>query len=131
MERNAHLTAHVVARKLQKAGFVRSANSVMIKRRKQRLNGVKRGYSAHELAECFGVTAGDVCNWIKRGLLEAKPRKDSNAGGNGDHPWLIRGKAVRDFVVNHTSLVRIGRVEKFWFVDLLTNTHADKDGGSV
>ena len=103
----------------------------MIYRRKQRLNGVKRGYSANELAECLGVTAGDVCSWIKRGLLEAKPRKDSNAAGNGEHPWLIRGKAVKAFVVDHTSLVRLGRVDKYWFVDLPANAVADSEGTSV
>ena len=131
LESNAHLTAHVVARKLRAKGFRRSPNAVVIKRRQMQWSDAGLGYSAHELGQCLGLTSGTICAWIRRGLLEAKPRIDSTAAGNGEHPSLISSEAVKRFIVEHTSLVRIGRVDKYWFVDLLTNKSADREGRSV
>ena len=128
--RNGHMTAFAISRKLAKKGFRRSPNAVVIKRRKLRCQA-RRGYSAHELGELMGGRSGMICAWIERGLLKAVPRKDHGPTGKGEHPWLIRPADVRTFIVNHTSLVRLGLCDKHWFVDLLTNHYADKDGATV
>ena len=130
LERGAHLTSRAISRRLRGGGFRRSENAVQVKRLELRLRE-RRGYSAHELGQLMGVTAGMICDWIRRGMLEAKPRLDHNGAGNGEHPWLIRPGAVKRLVRDHTSLLRLGRVDKYWFVDLMTNTTADREGGPV
>ena len=132
LDRNQHLTSRVLSLRLRKAGFPRSTTAVRIKRLQQRCRE-RRGYSASELSELMGVTPGTICKWIQRGLLKAKRRTDHNAGGpnGGEHPWLIRSRAVKQFIVENTSAVHLGRCDKHWLVDLLTNKQADSDGATV
>ena len=59
MERGSHLTSRTISHRLRKAGFRRTENAVQGKRLKMRAR-TRRGYSAHELGQLMGVTAGMV-----------------------------------------------------------------------
>ena len=38
----------------------------------------------------------------------------------GGNAWLIKDKDVRDFIVNNVNLIDLRKVDKYWFVGLLT-----------
>jgi hypothetical protein len=78
------------------------------------------GYSACSLASAFGVDVHKVCRWIQRGLLQAKPRGTARTDKQGGDTWWIPMAAVRHFVMRAPEEIDLARVEKFWFLDLVT-----------
>lgn len=77
------------------------------------------GYSAAQLAACFGVAGHTVEGWIRKGLLNAK-RSDTLNGMR--YPWVIRERDVIAFVFEHPREFTLRKVDQTWFLDLM-NEH--------
>jgi hypothetical protein len=76
--------------------------------------------SAHQTAECFGVDAKTVTRWISLGLLRADRRGTERVAEQGGDMWFIREKYLRRFVLENLNQVDLRKVDKYWFVDLIT-----------
>ena len=72
------------------------------------------------LAAAFGVDAHKVCTWIHRGLLRADRRGTDRTRQQGGDTWWIPISSVRKFILRAPEEIDLARVEKFWFLDLLT-----------
>lgn len=125
LEENAHCVPDVLYQIFKRAGYRRSATAIMVQRRKLRLRYADGCYSGESLAELLGVDGKTVTNWITRGWLKASKRGTRLARHDRDH-WVITDDEVRRFVRNYTAHVDIRRVDKFWFVDLLTGDSRSK-----
>jgi len=116
-----HLPRSGVQRRLAAAGFQRSRAAIAVKMTRMRIKRNLDGYSANTLAIAFGVDTHKVLLWIRRGLLEAERRGTDRADSQGGDSWWITHKSVKQFVFRAPDEVDLCRVEKFWFLDLLTD----------
>lgn len=120
LERWGHLTAAVIQRKLKEAGFGRSVNGVHLKIKRERIKQNLDGYSATALALAFGIDSHKITYWINRKMLIASRRgTDRTASQGGDTFWITH-TAARDFVLAYPDEVDLRKVDKWWFLDLVT-----------
>ncbi|HMF79185.1 MAG TPA: hypothetical protein VK604_26230 [Bryobacteraceae bacterium] len=120
LERFGHLTAAAIQRHLARAGFQRSCAAIQLKLTRLRIKQNLDGYSACALAAALGVDVHKVCLWIKRGLLQAQPRQTRRSKEQGGDTWWIAIPAVRRFILRFPEEIDLARVEKIWFLDVLT-----------
>src|ERR1700691_1114197 len=120
LERWGHLTDAVIQRKLKAAGFHRSVNGIHLKMKRLRIKQNLDGYSANTLALAFGVDSHKVTHWIHRNMLRATRRGTERTERQGGDTYWIAHKAVHDFVLAHPDEIDLRKVEKWWFLDLLT-----------
>lgn len=119
LERFGHLTATSIQRQLARGGFQRSRAAVQLKVTRLRIKGNLDGYSANSLAAGLGVDTHKVCTWIRRGLLRADRRRTARSAEQGD-AWWIPLSSVRKFVLRAPEEIDLSRVEKLWFLDIVT-----------
>ncbi len=115
---NARYSPITIKKRLEKAGFQRSIASIVLKRKRMRFLSNLKGMSACLCAEFLGVDIHSVLNYIKSGLLKAeKIRCDQQ----GKFNYFIRETTLRRFIINNPELVDLRKVEKHYFIELLSN----------
>ena len=120
LERWGQLTDAVIQRKLKAAGYSRSLNGIHLKLKRLRIRQNLDGYSAYSLAEAFGVDWHKVGSWIRRNMLRATRRGTDRTQAQGGDTYWITHPAVRDFVLRYPDEIDLAKVEKLWFLDLVT-----------
>jgi DNA-directed RNA polymerase specialized sigma24 family protein len=121
LQRDGYLSDHVIARRLQRAGFERTTTAVHLKMRRLRIKQNLDGYTARALSEAFGIDVHMVMRWIRLGQLKAMRRGTERREAQGGDMWWIANSDVKKFVVTFPEQVDLAKVEKFWFMDLLTD----------
>ncbi|MFV0623773.1 hypothetical protein ACBY01_07160 [Sphingomonas sp. ac-8] len=100
---------------LKRAGYRRTETAVVVRSKRLHISRVPEdSFSATELAQLFGVDGKAVTSWIEKGWLKAT--RASDAAGS---PYRIKPAAIRTFIMDNVSLLKLGRVDPHWFVDLL------------
>ena len=79
------------------------------------------GMSAHDLAYCLGVDEHFITRAIKGSRLKAEPRGTARTEAQGGDSYYIQRKDIRTYVTNWLNEIDIRKVDKYWFVDLLTS----------
>lgn len=120
LERFGQLSPRGIKRRLEAAGYSRSIAAIQVKLNRNRIKSNLDGYSACGLAEAFGVDVHKVMTWIRRGLLRAKRRGTERTLSQGGDIYWIPQREVRRFVLRAPEEIDLARVEKIWFLDLLT-----------
>lgn len=121
---NVHRSVAWIRESLRKKGYtLRSEASIATMRKRIQCSVVNNGnsYSACELGYLMGKDSRQVCLWIKHGLLKATPRTDAIDpfhGGVADR-WLIKPKAVREFIFKYPAYVDLPLVDKHWFLTIM------------
>jgi hypothetical protein len=121
LERWGHLTDAVIQRKLKAAGFQRSIQGIHLKMKRLRIRQNLDGHSAYSLATAFGVDAHKITYWITRKMLTATRRGTERSESQGGDTYWITHTAVREFVLAYPDEIDLWKVEKWWFLDLLTS----------
>jgi hypothetical protein len=121
LERFGHLAPSGIQRQLARAGYPRSIAAIQLKRTRSRIVRNLDGYSACGLAEAFGVDVHRVLAWIRRGLLKAQRRGTDRTAAQGGDIWWIDRREVKRLILRAPEEIDLARVEKIWFLDLLTN----------
>jgi hypothetical protein len=122
LENHSYKHPDVIARIFRANGFKRTATAIVVKRKRLHCDTVDiENYTATQLAGEFGVDIKVITRWIEKGWLKASRRGTSRSKQQGGDMWWIKRKHVRDFVVESIGVVDIRKVDKIWFVDLLTN----------
>jgi len=67
------------------------------------------------------VDSHKVTRWIGAGLLEAERRGTARTELQGGDTWLIFRAEVKEFVLRCPDEYDLGKVEKWWFLDLITD----------
>lgn len=117
LERNGHNLPETIQKKLKQAGFNRTLTAIEIKRKRMRCLQDIEGYTATSLAECLGIDYHCIKRAIEKGHLKAKKRETKQQKPN----WYILPKHIRQYIIDNISEIDIRKVDKFWFVDILTN----------
>ena len=116
-----HLSYTGIQRKLAEAGFQRSCAGIAVKVTRLRIKSNLDGYSATSLAAAFGVDAHKVLTWMRRGLLASSRRGTLRRPEQGGDSWWISREQVRRFILRYPEEIDLARVEKFWFLDIITD----------
>jgi hypothetical protein len=125
---NAHKDADAIARMLKRRGFNRTATAVSVKLKRLGTptgkNADLNHYTANQLAGLFGVDRKGVGAWIAKGWLTADRRGTARVAEQGGDEYWIHRRAVRKFIIENIAAIDVRKVEKFWFVELLTQEAA-------
>lgn len=119
--RFGHLPYSGIQRKLSQAGFARSRAAIAVKATRLRIKSNLEGYSATSLAAAFGVDSHKVLGWMGHGLLEGSRRGTRRRPEQGGDTWWIPRDQVKRFIMRCPEEIDLARVEKFWFLDLITD----------
>jgi len=57
-----------------------------------------------------------VLRWIEKGLLKASKKGTKRENDE----WHIEDRHIRQFIVENVGIIDIRKVDKVWFVELLT-----------
>lgn len=122
---SAHHCPEVALRKLKAAGYNRSLVGIVLKRKRMRYlqDFVGDGQSATSLAMCLGEDIHFVTSAIKAGQLKAIRRQQNRTQRQGGNAFLIRSNQARAWILENIHKIDLRKVDKYWFVDLLANTH--------
>jgi hypothetical protein len=121
LRRFGHLAPSGMQRKLAEAGFVRTVAAIQIKVNRDRIKSNLDGYSACRLADALGVDVKKVLRWIQQGILRAERRGTDRLPQQGGDTWWIPDASVRKFILRFPGEIDLARVEKIWFLNLITN----------
>jgi hypothetical protein len=121
LERFGYLAPTGIQRKLSEAGFARSIAAIQVKVNRNRIKSNLEGYSACQLADALGVDVRKVLRWIQQGFLKAQRRGTDRTPQQGGDVWWISDRSVRRFVLRFPQEIDLARVEKIWFLNLLTD----------
>jgi hypothetical protein len=120
LEETAHLGLVAVQKRLRKRGFARSRTAILLKRKRLKLTAHLDGYSGNALAELFGVDNHRIYRWIADGMLAAERRGTDGSQKQGGDTYWIRRQDVHAFVMEHPDEYDLRKVEKWWFLSLIT-----------
>ena len=120
LERFGHLAPSGIRRQLAAAGFCRSVAAIQIRLNRTRIKQNLEGYSANGLANALGMDVHKILSWVRRGLLAAERRGTDRTQTQGGDTWWISDRAVKRFILRAPEEIDLARVEKIWFLDLLT-----------
>lgn len=139
LEKFGWMSAQRIVMKLAAMCGTRRTESAVILKRKRLLlfRGTFDGYSAQTLGQLFGVDVHKVTRWIRRGVLKAERRTREALGsaiyfsgtGAEKDTYFIPRQAVYEFVLGYPDEIDLCKVEKMWFLEMITNGKitADKD----
>lgn len=115
-----HLTLDWVKKHLARVGFDRTATAINLKIKRLRIRSERDWYSMTKLSHAFGVDPHTLDPWIERGWLKTELRGTARKAQQGGDIRIAWHNDVRDFVFAHPEEVDLAKVEKFWFLELVT-----------
>ena len=119
LEKHAYKHPENIKKVLKKAGFHRSVQGIVLKRRRMHLLQSLDFETAHSLAQCLGVDDHAVVKYIQKGWLKARKRGTKRTASQGGDQWLIKTRNIRQFIIENVSILDFRKIDKFWLVDLL------------
>jgi hypothetical protein len=121
---NAHKNADALSCMLNRRGFNRTATAISVKLKRigspTGKNADLDHYTANQLAGLFGIDRKGIGAWIMKGWLKADRRGTARTVAQGGDEYWIHRRDVRRFVTENAAAIDIRKVEKFWFIELLT-----------
>jgi hypothetical protein len=121
LEANCQYGHDRIRKCLADAGFRRSRTAILLKRRRMGLTRAYDGYSATQLGKLFGAGVHGITQFIDRGWLAAEKRGTARSERQGGDTWYISRAAVLDFLFAHPEEWDLRKVEKWWFLELVTD----------
>lgn len=120
LRQSAHHCPEIIQKRLKNIGFKRTLHSIVLKRKRMRFLQNLNGQTAHSLAMCLGEDVHFVLRAIRTGLLKASKRIQNRTPQQGGNMWLIKDKDIREFIIENVNMIDLRKVDKFWFVGILT-----------
>lgn len=120
LQQYGYLSDEKLAQKLQSHGFERSATAVHLKVKRLKIRSNGDWYSATKLATAFGCDVHVVRRWINSKALPAEKRGTDRVAEQGGDTWLIWHDDVRTFALAYPDEYDLAKVEKYWFLDIIT-----------
>lgn len=115
-----YLCDEKLSEKLRASGYNRTATAFHLKVKRMRIKSNSDWYSANQLAEAFGCDIHMVRRWIMSKALPAEKRGTDRTSAQGGDTWLIWHWDVQRFALAHPDEYDLAKVEKYWFLDLIT-----------
>lgn len=117
----AHFSPPHIERLFKKAGFKRSEASIACMRKKSQAFKTAPWYSATSLAVLMGVDAHMVTDsWLPKGLKFIWKGSNRRAQWQGGDVRLFHQKEIRRFFIEHPEEIDLLKVDKYWFLEMIT-----------
>jgi hypothetical protein len=110
--------------RLKLAGFHRTPTAVHLQKKRRRIRENGDWYSATQLAEAFGVDSHKTTGWIRTGLLRGARRGTHRSDAQGGDSFVVHQRDLREFVIAHPNEYDLAKVDKLWFLALVTGRDA-------
>jgi hypothetical protein len=121
LEANCQYGFSEIQKRLAAAGFARSQYAILLKRKRLDLVRAYEGYSANQLGTLMGIDSKGVGHYIEEGWLKAEKRGTWRTERQGGDTWYIAHEDVRAFLFARPEEWDLRKVEKWWFLDLITD----------
>lgn len=128
---NEGFCPHTISTRLKQAGYYYSISAIA--KRMAMLRVTLRPddeYNVDEISSIFGMHHGRVSRLIDSGKL--KTRDHITANGHVSTKRYISTRHLRQFIRDHPAEIDLRKIDpafQLWFIDLLTNRHADRAAG--
>lgn len=123
LEKYAHLSPVVIQRRFVTAGFTRTVTSIRIMRKRRRVHKVAPYYSANAVTTLLGIDGHKFDrDWLLKFPNEL-PFEVKGEAKRGQRPdiKLFHIDTLREFFWNHPEEIDLAKVDKIWFLWLITS----------
>ena len=121
LKNSAHRSPATVQKYLRRAGYHRSIQGIMVKRKRMHISlTTMNGYTSRGLARLFGVDSQVIARWVNNGWLKARRCGTGRTEAQGGDIWFIRPEWVREFVIANVAVIDFRKLDKYWLVEMLT-----------
>lgn len=120
LERWVGFSLGCIARKFRQRGYARSETAINLKVKRLHLRATADRWTQSAIAKALGVDPHVVTRWVKAGRMLAEAKGTSRTPQQGGDSLLIHRDEVRRFILNHPDDIDLAKVEKFWFLDVLS-----------
>lgn len=124
LEKYAHLSPVVIQQRFKAAGFHRTESAIFIMRKRRRSHKGARYYSANAVSKLLGVDSHKFDReWLLRfpDELTYELKGTGRTGLNQGDTKLFHIDTLRAFFSNHPEEIDLAKVDKIWFLWLITN----------
>lgn len=99
----------------------RTKQAVQLKIKKLGITKSSDGYTLRQLEPLLGMDAHKTRRMISTGLLKAARKHTERLAIQGGDAYHVTDAALKAFVIRHPEQVDLRRVDRDWFLDLLTD----------
>jgi len=124
LDKYAHLSPVVIQKHFKAAGFRRTEGSIFVMRKRRRSHKGALYYSANSAAKLLGIDSHKFDReWLLKypGELTYELKGTARKASNQYDTKLFHRDTLRDFFCNHPEEVDLSKVDKIWFLWLITN----------
>ncbi len=104
---------------LREHGFSRTPTAIVMHARKLKIARHRGAYSAHQVAEIFGLDSKTVCQLLERGDLAGQKADDARTIQQGGSRWEVTPEALRTYVRENIERIDLRKVDKLAFFNLI------------
>jgi hypothetical protein len=118
IERHAHQSYDWIRTLLRQRGWQRTASAIATKVKLLELDrSDPDNWTTYQLAPVLGVAPLTIRRWI---LQEGLPARREGTRSETD-PYMVNRDDLRRWIATHPQLVDLRKVERYWFIELLTS----------
>jgi len=111
---------------LSRKGYKRSQHAIKTILHKRGIDTTPDNYTASEFARLMGVCEHVVTGWIQKGWLKARKSHRMVVDPTEPLKFWITPSAAREFITESVANINLGKVDKYWFVDLLDGKYTGR-----
>lgn len=122
LEETADLSPTRVVKMFKKAGFSRSLNAIMVKRKRLSIKVQRSGYSSRQIADLLGYDETTIARWIRMGRLRATSYGQDRRDGR-QFSYDVSEKDLREFIIQNPTALELRRIpaaHQPWLIELLS-----------
>jgi hypothetical protein len=120
LDKYAHLSPVVIQKRFKAAGFRRTEGAIFVMRKRRRSHKGARYYSANAAATLLGI---DPHKFDREWLIKFRDELKFELKGTSrqEDTKLFHIDTLREFFCNHPEEIDLSKVDKIWFLWLITN----------
>jgi hypothetical protein len=120
LEKHSGLSLGTITRKMREAGYKRSETAIHLKMKRLKVRSTPNYWTTTALGSAFGVDVHKVSAWMRQGFLKFTAKGTRRVPEQGGDSLVASRDDVRRFILNHPDEIDLGKVEKFWFLDIVS-----------
>jgi hypothetical protein len=124
LDKYAHLSPVIIQKHFVAAGFKRTVTSVRLMRIRRNSHKGAPYYSASAASKLLGVDSYHFDRYLLLKFpdeLKFEMKGDAKRGGQNGDTKLFHVDTLREFFCNHPEEIDLAKVDKIWFLWLITN----------
>lgn len=124
LEKYAHLSPVIIQKHFVAAGFKRTVTAIRLTRKRRKAHKGAPYYSASAVTKLLGVDSHHFARYLLLKYpseLKFEMKGSARLGGQHADTKLFHIDILREFFFNHPEEIDLAKVDKIWFLWLITN----------